>query len=200
MPALLLPTLRRALAASACLLGLLSASAQAGPLSSLFFEGSGNVVVFDASAGTGGWVGQITEFVDPAGPAPSSPPLSLVSLVTFSFDASAGLLNGQFQFTQANDLASFFFGHVTGSFTDPMGALDVGGTLSLTYAIEGGEGSFSYANGFGLSLLSFDPASTALDNYSEQGLISATVPEPASLALVLLSLSTLAALRRRARH
>jgi hypothetical protein len=181
-------TLHRLMAATT--LGLAAVSAvQAGPLSSFSFAGDGNVLVFDALAGAGGWNGQITEFADP----PLAAPRSLASLVTFSYDASANVLTGQFEFTDAVDLLSNAFGTLMGRFTDPAGNLVDGGQLELDYSVLGGTGLFSGSSGFGLSFLSFDPQSTAFNNYREDGLLvvgaTAAVPLPGSAPLVGLGLA-----------
>ena len=52
------------------------------------YTGQGNVSVFDAAAGTGGWVGSIDEVPDPA----IANPLSLVSVVLFTLDRAAQTL------------------------------------------------------------------------------------------------------------
>lgn len=180
------PFARRALGAAACALTLAAPSAAwAGPLSAFFFDGEGNVLVFDAAAGSGGWNGSLTGFADPA--MPMTPPLSLAALVLFQFDAAANLLSGQFEFSDASDLSSAIFGSVSGSFTDPDSSLDLGGQLALDYMITGGSGQFAGAQGFGLSFLSFDPNAMVFDNYGEQGLLVAeiaAVPEPGTLLLL----------------
>ncbi len=162
--------------------------AQAGPLSAFSFSGEGNVLVFDALAGTGGWNGAITEFTDPALPAP----LSFASIVTFSYDAGANLLSGLFEFTHAMDLSSTVFGTLMGRFTDPAGSLTAGGQLELDYSVMGGSGQFAGSSGFGLSFLSFDPNASSFNNYREDGLLvvdAATVPLPSTLLLVALALA-----------
>jgi hypothetical protein len=181
-------TTRRLMAAIA--VGLAAASsAQAGPLSSFSFAGDGNVLVFDALAGTGGWNGQITEFADPPLPAPRS----LASLVTFTYDASTNVLAGQFEFTDAVDLLSSVFGTLMGRFTDPAGSLTDGGQLELDYSVLGGTGLFSGSSGLGLSFLSFDPRGTTFNNYSEDGVLvvgaTAALPLPGSAPLVSLGLA-----------
>lgn len=180
---------QRWLAAASCLWLLAAApAAQADPLSFFSFEGEGNVLVFDAS--TGGWNGRIVEFQDPA--APMAMPLALASLVTFNFDASANQLNGQFEFTHETDLSSSIYGTLSGGFTDPMATLASGGQFALDYLIQGGTGQFAGLSGFGLSYLSFDPNATGFNNYAEQGLLVASVPEPSALLLVTLGLVVLA--------
>jgi hypothetical protein len=189
-----LPLVQRWLGAAACLLSLAAPVAQAGPLSNFSFDGRGNLLVFDAAAGSGGWNGEITEFADPALPAP----LSFALLVTFDYDAALNRLLGNFEFTQTDDLDSSIFGSVMGGFTDASGSLAGGGQLGLDYRVLGGTGRYAGTSGFGLSFLSFDPAAAGDDNYSEQGLIVA-VPEPgmASLMAAALTLLALARVRRR---
>lgn len=177
--------------AVACAIGLVpllaTPLAQAGPLSFFNFSGEGNLLVFDAAAGTGGWNGALTEYSDPGSPLPN--PLSLAALVLFDYDAALNALNGNFEFTNAVDLASSIYGTVSGGFTDPAGNLIDGGQLGLDYLIVGGTGQFAGYSGFGLSFLSFDPNPAAFNNYSEQGFLSAepsaAVPEPASATLLL---------------
>lgn len=181
-------TTRRLMAAATLGLAAVSA-AHAGPLSNFSFAGDGNVLVFDALAGTGGWNGQITEFADP--PLPEL--RSLASLVTFTYDASANVLTGLFEFTDAVDLLSSVFGTLMGRFTDPAGNLTDGGQLELDYSVLGGTGLFSGSSGFGLSFLSFDPKSAAFNNYREDGLLvvgaATAVPLPGSVPLVGLGLA-----------
>lgn len=188
------------LAAAVSLPLCLPGAAWAGPLSAFSFDGEGNVLVFDAQAGTGGWNGAITETVDPALPNPA--PLSLAALVIFAFETASNVLTGGFEFTHAVDLGSSLFGTLSGRFTDPGYTLDTGGQFELDYQILGGTGLFAGFTGFGLSFLSFDPQAQSFNNYSEQGLLvadAAAVPEPASLwlAAAALGLSALA-LRRSA--
>lgn len=165
------------------------APALANPFSAFVFDGSGNVLVFDAAAGTGGWNGAITEYSDPA--APLVNPLSLTSVVTFTLDALTRMLSGHFEFTNAADLTSSVFGSLSGAFTNPADTLTGGGQFSLDYTIAGGTGEYAGLHGFGLSFLSFDPNAVTFDNYSEQGLLAA-VPEPGTLALVALCLGLMA--------
>ena len=189
----LLHTLRRALLAAGCLLTLAAApQVRAGELSNFVFDGAGNLLVFDAAAGSGGWNGEIIEFADPALPAP----LSFAVLVLFSYDAALNRLLGSFEFTQANDLGSAIFGSVEGGFTDMSGSLTGGGQLGLDYKVLGGTGRYAGSSGFGLSLLSFDPAATGDNNYVEQGLLVA-VPEPGMAGLMAAGLVLLALVRSR---
>lgn len=182
---------RRFLAAAAFLLPV---AAQADPVT-LFvpFEGAGNVLVFDAAAGTGAWTGSIDQSAFPAVPMP----LSLVSVVFFQLDALSQTLSGSFEFTTAADLASTIFGQVSGSYAD-LDILNTGGQFFVEYAIQGGTGAFSGATGYGLSFLDFDPAG-AFNNYTEAGALVITVPEPATLALAGLGLLGLLWQRRRSR-
>lgn len=171
-----------------------SAPAQANPLNAFVFDGSGNLLVFDAAAGTGGWNGAITEYSSPA--APLANPLSLTSVVTFTLDAITQMLSGQFEFTNAADLTSSVFGSVSGAFTNPADTLTGGGQFSLDYMINGGTGDYAGLHGFGLSFLSFNPNAITFDNYSEQGLLVA-VPEPGTLALVAMCLGLMAGGQKR---
>jgi hypothetical protein len=145
------------------------------------FGGSGNVSVFDAAAGTGGWVGAIDQTPDPD----VAQPLSLVSVVLFTLDTTARTLEGQFEFT-TTDLSSTLFGRLMGSFVDDDILLS-GGQFSLDYQVLGGSGLFVRASGFGLSFLDFNPAASG-DNYVESGLLVFAVPTPATGALVVAAL------------
>ena len=186
---------RPRLAAAALALGLagLAMSSHALPLGAYAFEGEGNVSVFDAGAGTGGWAGTVRGFAGEP---------ELVSVVTFQFDASTGWLNGLFEFTRADDLASGVFGTLMGQFTDPTASLSQGGQWSLDYQFTGGFGDYVGTSGVALSFLTFDPMSMADNNYMEQGLL-VPVPEPTTtwlLAAGLLTLAGLAARRNSARR
>ncbi len=174
---------RRLLAALALALPVavplaLPSAAWAGPISYFVpYNGAGNVSVFDAAAGTGGWVGQIDQT-----PPPDVPdPLSLVSVVLFQLDYATHTLSGSFEFT-TTDLASTLFGSLTGSFVDD-DILANGGQFSIDYNILGGSGAFVSASGFGLAFVDFDPAGV-FNNYAEAGLLNFSVPEPTTLALV----------------
>lgn len=181
---------RRAWLLSA-LAGLLALPvAQAAPVQFVPYAGSGNAVLFDASTGQGGWVGAIDEFPDPN----VSNPLSLVSVVLFSYDAVNRSLTGSFEFTTSADLGSTMYGLLSGSTSDD-DIFGTGGQFALDYAIQGGSGAFFGASGFGLAFLQFDPQAT-LDNYAESGLLVFSVPEPAALPWLALGLL---ALQRRAR-
>ncbi len=166
---------RRLLAALAVAVPL---AAWAGPTSFFVpYNGQGNISVFDAAAGTGGWVGQIDQT-----PPPDVPdPLSLVSVVLFQLDYATHTLSGSFEFT-TTDLASTLFGSLSGSFFDD-DILTSGGQFSIDYTILGGSGALADASGFGLAFVDFDPAGS-FNNYTESGLLNFTVPEPATLPLV----------------
>ena len=193
-----LPTLSpaAALAASlrtatlACLpLLALAPAAQAGPLVFAPFSGSGNVSVFDPSAGSGGWIGTIEQFPDPG----VAEPLSLVSVVLFQYDTLTQMLSGQFTFTRSADLGATLFGVVSGK-SDAADWLVQGGQMALDYSIQGGTGDYGGASGFGLSFLQYDPAGS-FDNHSESGLLAFTVPEPGTLPLLAGALLALGLLR-----
>ena len=166
----------------------LSAQAAAEPLF-VPYEGAGNLSVFNANAGTGGWVGSIDQLAPPV----VSQPLSLVSFVLFNFDAMTQLLTGTFEFTTV-DLASTLFGTLTGTTFDP-GILTSGGQFQIDYQINGGSGAFADANGYGLAFVNYNP-NGGFNNYTESGLLVFTVPEPASLALVLAALLLIGTIRR----
>lgn len=181
MRRLLSTALRSWLAASVLAVAALPATAD--PVN-LFvpYSGQGNVAVFDAGAGTGGWVGSLDQFPDPG----VSAPLSLVSVVLFTVDAATQTFSGSFQFT-TTDLLDTLFGDITGS-VSASDILDIGGQFAIDYRILGGTGRFTGASGFGLAFLNFDPLAMGTDNYGESGLLSFTVPEPTGLALVALGL------------
>lgn len=189
----LLPTFRRVAAVLAFILAPVAAQAA---VVSLFvpYEGAGNVSVFDAAAGTGGWTGSIDQSAFP--PVPQ--PLSLVSVVLFQLDAANHSLVGTFEFT-TTDLASSVFGELSGSYADD-DILLAGGQFSIDYTILGGSGDFLGASGYGLAFLDFDPAGT-FNNYTEAGLLNIdlpqSVPEPGALALCSLALLALGWQRRR---
>jgi len=179
-------------AAAACA-GLAAPSAGASTLLTAT-QGSGNLVVFDAAAGTGGWVGALDGFVHPD----TGDALPLVSVVLFQWDAALQSLTGRFEFTAANDLASSLSGLLSGSATSA-DILDLGGQFSLDYSIQDASGLFAGSTGFGLAFVDFNPASAAADNYSESGLFvtSRAVPAPGSLPLALTALLGLAWARQR---
>jgi hypothetical protein len=184
--------LRRALSATVLLMAA-SAPALADPVTTFApYTGQGNVAVFDASAGTGGWVGSISQVPDPTVPNP----LSLVSVVLFTVDAATLTFTGSFDFT-TTDLANTLFGTLTGTVSNA-DILSIGGQFAVDYQILGGSGLFDGAQGFGLAFLDFNPLATGLDNYAESGLLLFTVPAPATPALVVLALLAALTLRRRA--
>ncbi len=172
----------------------LAAAASAAPVFAPF-NGSGNAVVFDETTGEGGWVGSIEQDPFPLVAAP----LSLVSVVLFTYDAALNTLTGSFEFTDSQTLDSTLFGTLLGSSFDDM-PFSSGGQFALDYSITGGSGLFAGATGFGLSFFEFNPASS-FDNYSESGLllfdVPQAVPEPGTLPLLAGSLLGLWALRRK---
>lgn len=174
-----------------CLLAL--PSAVAAPVVFAPYAGSGNAVLFDPVTGQGGWVGAIEQVPDPG----VTDPLSLVSVVLFTYDAAMHSLSGSFEFTSSSDLGSTLFGVLTGSTTDA-DLFDRGGQWALDYDIVGGSGVFASARGFGLAFLQFDPTATP-DNYLETGLLQFAVAEPGSLPLLAVGLLGTWALRRKAR-
>jgi PEP-CTERM motif len=155
------------------------------------YSGEGNLVVFDAAAGSGGWVGAIDQSPFPV----VASPLSFVSSVLFTLDAPSNSFSGNFEFT-TTDLASSLFGSLSGSYASA-DVFNLGGQLSVDYQILGGSGLFAGASGFGLSFIDFDPAGS-FNNYSEAGLLSfaAPVPEPSTWLLMGLGLGCLAWARR----
>ncbi len=188
------PLLRRATLAGACLLALGWGPVAHAAVVDLPFEGAGNVVLFDPLAGSGGWVGSADEVLAPGFGGGAR---QWVSVVTFSFDARANTLSGAFEFTDALDLDSTVFGTLLGAFTNPLDRLATGGQWALDYTVAGGTGSWQGASGFGLSFLTYDPVATTFNNYSEQGLLVLTVPEPGTLPMVLLGAALLVAYARR---
>lgn len=157
------------------------------------YSGTGNVSVFDASTGSGGWVGSIDGLTHPL----SGDPLELVSVVFFNVDSVAKTVSGQFEWTSAFDLSSSLFGSLTGTVSEADILLQ-GGQFALDYLISGGTGVFAGASGFGLAFVDFDPLTTP-NNYAESGLVVASVPAPGSLVLTLTALGVLIGLQRRAR-
>jgi hypothetical protein len=174
------------------MLCLAAPPAQAASLPNFVFDGRGNLLVFDAASGSGGWNGEISEFAVPALPAP----LSFAVLVTFDYDVVLNRLLGSFEFTQADDLSSSIFGNVAGGVTAAAGSLAGGGQLALDYQVMGGTGRYAGLSGFGLSFLGFDPAASGDNNYVEQGLIVA-VPETGMAGLTAFGLLALALVRTR---
>ena len=184
-----LPWLRHALAATSLL--VLGATAAQAEATTYFvpYEGGGNVSVFDAAAGTGGWVGSIVQSPDPA----VASPLSLVSVVLFTVDELTKTLSGTFEFS-TTDLLSSLFGDLSGTFAED-DILGGGGQFSIDYTVQGGTGMFSRATGFGLAFVEFDPRATG-DNYRESGLLLFEVPATTTLALAALGLLGLAVQRK----
>jgi hypothetical protein len=186
-----LTTLARRLLLSGSLALALPLAAHAEPMSYFVpFAGSGSLSVFDASAGTGGWVGSIDQIAPPV----VSDPLALVSFVLFTLDPGTLAVTGHFEFT-TTDLQSTLFGDVSGT-ADSANFFNLGGQLSLDYSILGGSGAFTDASGFGLAFLNYDPAGV-FNNYGEDGLLAFSVPEPGSLTLAGLGLLAVLASRRK---
>lgn len=177
-------------ALAAGLLGGAATPAAASPLQFDPFSGQGNVSVFDAAAGTGGWVGSLDGLTDPA-TGLATPALSFV---LFTLDSLTHTLSGQFEFT-TTDLGSTLTGLVQGTVSND-DILSQGGQFSLDYSITGGSGLFAGARGYGLSFLDFDAAAAAgSDNYRESGVMVYDVPEPSSLLLSALAIMALLGLR-----
>lgn len=173
--------------AALALAAALASPARAAPLDlTAFTAGSGNLSVFDAAAGTGGWVGGLEGFADPF----TAAPLSLVSVVLFTLDNATDTFTGTFEFT-TSDLLSSFFGTLSGDADDDV--LVNGGQFRIDYQVLGGTGLFAAASGFGLALLDYGPNAMP-DNYLEAGLFVMQVPAPATLALATLGLVAMAGL------
>jgi hypothetical protein len=187
-----IPFARRCLSCASLALVLLAPGLARAEPTTLFvpYAGAGNLSVFDAAAGTGGWVGSIDQLVPPMVDAP----LSLVSFVLFNLDAATQTLTGSFEFT-TTDLMSTLYGDVSGSY-DMAAILDTGGQFTLDYTVRGGTGDFVDASGYGLAFVDYDPAGS-FDNYSEIGLLNLSVPEPGTLALGLAGLTLMRIRRRR---
>ncbi len=172
-----------------CAALFVGASAQAAPVvRDVFFDGSGDLVF---NAGTGAWLGTLNESPFPV----VSTPLSLFSQVSFAFDTPTEF-SGNFEFT-SSDFSSTMFGSLSGDLLS--GNFADGGQLGIEYLILGGTGDFNRASGFGLSLLDFDPVVSGFSAYREAGVMAFTVPEPATLPLLLAGLLGVAALRARSR-
>ena len=175
-----------------CASFVLPLAAQADPVSYFVpFSGEGNLSVFDAAAGTGGWVGSLVQSPVP----PVAAPLDLVSVVLFTLDAASRTLMGTFEFT-TTDLMSTLFGDLTGSYVNA-DILTTGGQFSIDYRILGGTGNFFRASGFGLSFVDFNPAGV-FNNYTEAGLLNFDVPEPGTALLA--GLALLAAIKAGSRR
>ena len=175
-----------------CAALFVGASAQAAPVvRDVFFDGTG-FLVFDASTQTGAWTGTVDESPFPV----VLPPLSFLSVVSFVFDTANNKISGNFEFT-SSDFSSTMFGSLSGDLLS--GNFADGGQLGIEYLILGGTGDFNRASGFGLSLLDFDPVVGGFSAYREAGVMAFTVPEPATLPLLLAGLLGVAALRARSR-
>jgi len=185
---------RRLLAAAAFLLPL---AAMAGPAVTYdaFLEGSG-ITVYDATTGSGAWLGTLSDSPFPV----QTNPLSLLSRVNFNFDTMNNLLSGDFEFTAMNDFGSTILGFLSGSFVQ--GDFDTVGQLFLNYDIRGGTGSFDGAIGYLISFLDVvaDPAGGGFGTYAEVATGQFAVAEPATLALVGMALLGLAWQRRGSRQ
>ena len=153
------------------------------------YSSEGNLLLFDATADTCGWVGAI----DQSAVTAAASPFSFVSHVLFTLDASSHTFSGSFVFNTTN-LTSSYFGNLSGSCANA-DVFQFGGQRSIACQIFGGSGQLAGANGFGLSLLDFDPAGS-FNNHSEAGLLSFTapVPEPSTWLLMGWGLGLLACL------
>ena len=136
------------------------------------YSGEGNLLLFDATASTGGWVGAIDQSAFSA----AASPFIFVSQVLFTLDASSHTLSGSCVFN-TTDLASSLFGNFSGSCANA-DVFQFGCQRSIACQVFfGGSGQLAGANGFGLSLLDFDPAGS-FNNHSEAGFLSLTAPVP----------------------
>ncbi len=187
---------RRALAASALVLSAcLPWAAHADPVTyDAFLEGSGISVysATGATTGAGAWSGTLA---DSPFPVPTLP-LSLLTVVNYTYDAVNNLLAGDFEFT-SQDFNSTITGLLSGSFLS--GDFDLGGQLFVNYDIRRGTGTFNGANGYLIALLDFTPAVGGFGTYAEVATGQFSVPEPATSALVGMGLLGLLWLRRTAR-
>ena len=169
------------LTAAVALPACLPMQASAAPITyDAFLEGSGISLFTVADPGTGSgsgaWLGSLA---DAPFPVPARP-LSLLTRVNFQFDGLQGLLNGDFEFTDANDFGSTLTGLVTAMFLS--GGFDTGGQLSLDYTILAGTGGFGGASGSLISLVDIMAATDG--SYREVAVGQFSVPEPGSLLLV----------------
>jgi len=176
-----------------CAALFVGASAQAAPVvRDVFFDGSG-FLVYDASTQTGAWTGTVDESPFPV----VLPPLSFLSVVSFVFDTANNKISGNFEFT-SSDFISTMFGSLS---SDPLsGVFTADGTFfAIEYSIAGGSGLFAGASGFGITQFDFDAPVNGFSAYREAGVMAFTVPEPATLPLLLAGLLGVAALRARSR-
>ena len=170
--------------------GLLPTLAHATPTTyDAFLEGTG-ITVYNPSTGDGAWSGTL---VDSPFPVPTLP-LSLLTVVNFSFDSMSNLLTGDFEFTSAADFGSTLTGRVTGSFL--FGDFETGGQLALDYDIQSGTGQFPRATGFLISLADISPLGGGFGSYSEFASGQFVVPAPGTLALAAVALLALGRGRR----